>query len=204
MEDIRIHRLREIMHAIVARSILGLLTGLKYQTTENLSLCGIITKILATNFEKFGWINKVVQASSMWKKTGEEFVKSSGSLSFHLVAILTSKSREERFYRGGGREGYSVDPLVYEAIIHCLGSAHRFEKMREVFKEIQFINWNLAKGAFLSMIRSYMNAHVVEEALRILTRNGEFGVGVHLDVKTFNILIKALCKANQMDSAFGF
>ncbi|KAM2954371.1 hypothetical protein FF1_032659 [Malus domestica] len=95
---------------------------------------------------------------------------------------------------------FTPDSTVYE-VLRKLGRVGSFESMRSILDEMKLVGCSISSGTFFIFIQSYAAFDLYDEILGVVEMmEGQFG-GIKPDVSTFNILIKALCRAHQIRPA---
>jgi len=96
---------------------------------------------------------------------------------------------------------YTPNCEVYNEIIKILGKMKRFEELHQVLDEMsqrkEFIN----EETFSILIRRFVAAHKVEEAINIFHRREEFGLDNELDSEALQTLLMWMCRYKHIEEA---
>ncbi|RHN74266.1 putative tetratricopeptide-like helical domain-containing protein [Medicago truncatula] len=96
---------------------------------------------------------------------------------------------------------YTPSCEVYNEIINILGKMKCFEELHQVLDEMsqrkEFIN----EETFCILIRRFVAAHKLEEAINIFYRREEFGLDNELDSKAFRTLLMWMCRYKHIEEA---
>ncbi|KAL4293558.1 hypothetical protein AHAS_Ahas18G0140100 [Arachis hypogaea] len=97
------------------------------------------------------------------------------------------------------RNGYVPSSVVFNEIVDILGKMKRFEELYQVLDEMSHRQGVMNELVFSTLIRRYVGAHKVEEAVGIFYRRKEFGL--EIDSKAFRTLLMWLCRYKHVEDA---
>ncbi|KAL5098700.1 hypothetical protein RYX36_003027 [Vicia faba] len=96
---------------------------------------------------------------------------------------------------------YTPSCRVYNEIIDILGKMKRFEELHQVLDEISQRKELINEETFSTLIRRFVAAHKVEEAINIFQKREEFGLENELDSEAFRTLLMWLCRYKHVEEA---
>ncbi|QHO31796.1 hypothetical protein HN51_019953 [Arachis hypogaea] len=97
------------------------------------------------------------------------------------------------------QNGYVPSSVVFNEIVDILGKMKRFEELYQVLNEMSHRQGVMNELVFSTLIRRYVGAHKVEEAVGIFYRRKEFGL--EIDSEAFRTLLMWLCRYKHVEDA---
>ncbi|XP_027342942.1 putative pentatricopeptide repeat-containing protein At3g15200 [Abrus precatorius] len=126
-------------------------------------------------------------------------------LNDHLVLDVLRRHRSDwrpahMFFNWASKTtGYAPSYHVYNEILNILGKAKRFQELHQVFDEMSKRKELVNEAVFGTLLRRFVGAHKVEEAIELFHKRKEFGL--ELDSEAFRTLLMWLCRYKHVEDA---
>ncbi|XP_043702453.1 putative pentatricopeptide repeat-containing protein At3g15200 [Telopea speciosissima] len=88
---------------------------------------------------------------------------------------------------------------AYNGMLDILGRMKRFEQLQQVLDEMSKRDGLINERTYAILVHRYAGAHKVQEAIDILYRRKEFGLG--FDLIAFQTLLMSLCRYKHVEAA---
>ncbi|KAK7262575.1 hypothetical protein RJT34_30149 [Clitoria ternatea] len=95
--------------------------------------------------------------------------------------------------------GYIPNSLVCNEILDILGKVKRFQELHQVFDEMSKREGLVNETIFATLLRRFVGAHKVDEAIELFYKRKEFGL--ELDPEAFRTLLMWLCRYKHVEVA---
>ncbi|CAK8535064.1 unnamed protein product [Lathyrus sativus] len=125
----------------------------------------------------------------------------------HLVLDVLQRHRSDWkpalvFFKWASKTNiYTPTCHVYNEIINILGKMNRFEEVHQVLDEMSHRKELINEEIFSTLIRRFVAAHKVDEAINMFHRREEFGLENELDSEAFRTLLMWLCRYKHVEDA---
>lgn len=95
--------------------------------------------------------------------------------------------------------GYQPSSDVCNEIVDILGKMQRFQELHQVLDEMSKREELLDEAVFATLVRRFVGAHKVDEAIQLFYRRKEFGL--ELNSEAFRTLLMWLCRYKHVEDA---